>query len=79
MITIDLNKAKQIGHELRRQQRAEELAPLDDVIAKQIPGKDLTGVEADRQAIRDRFADVQVAIDKATTPEEIKAALEVQP
>ena len=79
MIIIDINKAKQIGHELRRQQRAEELAPLDEVIAKQIPGKDPAEAEAERQAIRDKYAEVQVAIDAATTPDEIKAALEVQP
>lgn len=78
MITIDLDKAKQIGHDIRRAKRAEEFAPLDEVIAKQIPGKDPAEVESERQAIRDKYAEAQVAIDAAATPDEIKAALEVQ-
>lgn len=76
-ITINLNKAKQIGHDIRRAMRAAEFAPYDEVIAKQIPGKDATEAEAKRQEIRDRYAAVQAAIDTASTPDEIKAALEV--
>lgn len=70
-----MDKAKTIGHEIRRAQRADEFAPLDAEIAKQIPGTDMLGIEAQRQAIRDRYAVVQTKIDTATTPEEIKTAL----
>ena len=73
----DLDKCKAIGHERRRAARAEEFAPHDEVIAKQIPGADAKKVEATRQAIRDKYAQVQEAIDAAATPDEIKAALEV--
>lgn len=74
-IVINLNKAKEIGHEIRRHKRAEEFAPLDDVIAKQIPGVDVAQVEEERQAIRDKYAAVQKKIDAAKTPDAIKTAL----
>ena len=58
-ITINLDKAKQIGHDIRRQKRAEEFAPLDEKIMKQIPGVDVASVELQRQAVRDKYAEVQ--------------------
>jgi hypothetical protein len=74
-ITINLAKAKEIGHDMRRTKRAEEFAPHDEVIAKQIPGKDAAKAEEARQAIRDKYDAMQVAIDSAESPEDIKAAL----
>lgn len=74
-VDVDLDKAKEIGHDLRRQQRAEEFKPLDEVIMKQIPGVDAQAAEAARQEIRDKYAAVQDAIDAAGTPDEIKSAL----
>lgn len=71
----DLDKCRAIGHDMRRAKRAEEFAPHDDVIAKQIPGKDAAAAEAARQEIRDRYSDIQADIDAATSPDEIKAAL----
>ena len=76
-ITINLDKAKAIGHDIRRAKRAEEFAPLDQQIAARIPGADFDALEADRQAIRERYAEAQVAINAAKSPDEIKAALEV--
>ena len=78
-IEHDLEKCKEIGHQHRRQQRAEEFAPHDEVIAKQIPGVDAVEAEAARQQIREKYAAVQDAIEEASTPDEIKAALEVTP
>ena len=75
MITVNIDKAKQIGHDIRRAKRAEEFAPYDEVIAKRIPGTVEAEAEAARQAIRDKYAEVQTQIDAATTPDEIKAAL----
>ena len=75
MITINIDKAKAIGHDMRRAARTEEFKPYDDAIAKQIPGND--GAEAARQAIRDKYATIQTNIEAATTPDEIKAALGV--
>jgi hypothetical protein len=73
MITINIDKAKAIGHKMRRAARTEEFKPYDEAIAKQIPGTE--GAEAARQAIRDKYATIQTNIDAATTPDEIKAAL----
>jgi hypothetical protein len=76
MITINMDKAKAIGHDKRRAMRAEEFKPYDEVIMKQIPGADHAAAEAARQAIRDKYALIQDVIEGAATPEEIKAALE---
>lgn len=78
-IEIDLDRAKAIGHDIRRAARNAAFAPLDDLIAKQIPGVDVAEVEAKRQAIRDKDKQVQQLIDAATTPDEIKAALSFEP
>ena len=75
MIVVNIDKAKAIGHDMRRAARAEEFKPHDEVIMKQIPGVDAQQAEAARQAIRDKYAAIQEQIDAAATPEEIKAAL----
>lgn len=73
-IVIDVDKAKAIGHDMRRAARAEEFKPFDEAIAKQIPGA-ADGAEAQRQAIREKYAAIQTSINAAETPDEIKAAL----
>jgi hypothetical protein len=75
MIVINMDKAKTIGHARRREARAEEFKPYDEVIMKQIPGNDAAVAEAARAAIRTKYAEMQNQIDAATTPDEIKAAL----
>ena len=72
----DLDKCKALGHDIRRQQRAEEFKPFDDIIAKQIPGADAAAAEVARSDIRLKYALIQDVIDGASTPEEIKLALE---
>jgi polyhydroxyalkanoate synthesis regulator phasin len=76
MIKINVDKAKAIGHDMRRAARAEEFKPFDEAISKQIPGA-VDGAETARQVIRDKYAAIQTSIDAAATPEEIKAALGV--
>ena len=71
----DLDKCKAIGHERRRAARAEEFKPHDEVIMKQIPGNDAAIAESARQEIRNKYAEMQDAIDAAKSPEEIKTAL----
>lgn len=63
MITIDLNKAREITHEKRRIARAEEFKPFDEIIALQIPGNDAIQAEAQRQLIRNKYAAIQLEID----------------
>ena len=75
MIVINIDKAKAIAHEARRAARAAEFEPHDAVIAKQIPGSDAQAAEAARQAIRDKYAAMQAAIDAAASVDAIKAAM----
>jgi len=76
MIAININKARAITHDLRRAARSDELAPLDAVIAKQIPGTDAETAEASRQVIRDKYAETQAAIDAATDVAALKTIVE---
>ena len=78
-VAVDLGKAKDIGHDIRRQQRSEEFQPFDEIIAKQIPGADALAAEAARAEIRDKYAEIQDAINAAETTDSIKLALEVTP
>ena len=74
----DLGKCKALGHDMRRAKRAEEFAPHDEVIMKQIPGADATAAEEARQEIRDKYADMQMAIDAAKSPDELKTILGIE-
>ena len=71
MIVINIEKAKGIAHEIRRAKRAEELAPYDEVIMKQIPNVDATEAEASRQAIRDKYATIQTNINSIADVESL--------
>lgn len=75
MITINMQKAKEIGHGLRRAAREQEFKPHDEIIMKQIPGNDSAVAEAARAEIRVKYAEIQNQIDAATTPDQIKTAL----
>ena len=75
MITVNIDKAKAIAHDVRRAARAEEFKPLDEVIMKQIPNTDVAAVEVERQAIRDKYTEMQAAIDAAATVEQIKEVM----
>ena len=73
--SIDLSKAKEVTHEIRRSQRAKEFAPFDDIIAKKIPGVLEAEAEAARVDIRNKYAVIQIKVDTATSPEDLKACL----
>ena len=75
MIIINITKAKGIAHDKRREARAEEFKPYDEVIMKQIPGADATAAEAARVAIRTKYSTMQTAIDSASTVDAIKSAM----
>ena len=72
MITINIDKAKAIAHDIRRAARAEEFNPLD--VKATIPAG-AAEVEAARQAVRDRYAAMQDQIDTAQTAEELLAVI----
>jgi hypothetical protein len=69
MITVNLNKAKTIVHDIRRAKRTAEFAPLD--IKATIPSE-AVAAEAARQAIRDKYAAIQTNIDAAPGIDELK-------
>jgi len=73
MITVNLDKAKQIAHEKRRAARAEEFAPLD--IKATIPAE-ATEAEAARQVVRDKYATIQTNIDSAADVDALKAIVD---
>jgi|TARA_R110002096_G_scaffold360207_1_gene553118 hypothetical protein len=76
MITVNLTKAKTIAHDVRRAKRAEEFAPLDEVIMKQIPGADTDAAEVSRAAVRTKYATVQTNIDAAADVAALKTVVE---
>ena len=72
MITINIDKAKAIAHDIRRAARAEEFKPLD--VKATIPSE-AAAAEAARQAIRDKHAQIQADIDAATTVDKLKTVM----
>lgn len=64
-IQIDIDKARDIAHDKRREVRAKAFEPLDKMIAAQIPGVNAEDIEAERQKIRDENAQIQADIDAA--------------
>ena len=74
MITINIDKAKAIAHDIRRAARAEEFKPLD--VKATIPAE-AAEAEAARQAIRDKYVLMQEKIDQAKTPDELKRLIPV--
>ena len=69
MIKINLDKAKNLTHEIRREARVKELKPW--VIKATIPAE-AENAEAERQKIRDNYATIQNNIDACDTEEELK-------
>jgi hypothetical protein len=75
VIKIDVTKAKEVAHGIRKADRAKQMEPHDKAIMMQIPGTPIIEIEAKRQAIRDANAVVQTNIDNAQDEVELKAAI----
>ena len=75
-IVTNMTKAKDIAHEMRRAKRAEEFAPHDEVIMKQIPGADADAAEAARVDIRAKYETVQTNINDAINEVELRNIVE---
>ena len=73
MITVNLDKAKGIAHDVRRAKRTEEFAPLD--IKATIPAEAAAAEEA-RAAIRTKYADLQTNIDAAADVDALKTIVD---
>ena len=78
MIIVDMNKAKDIGNQMRREKAQSYFAHYDRIIELNIPGQEEKRAEAEvkRAIIRQKDAVCQTAIDAATIAEQIKQALE---
>jgi hypothetical protein len=73
MISIDMTKAKDIAHKKRREARSAEFAPLD--IKATIPSE-AQAAEAARQAVRQKYAEMQTDIDAASDVASLKQIVE---
>ena len=73
MITVNVDKAKGIAHEVRRAKRSAEFAPLD--IKATIPSV-ATAAEEARAAIRTKYATIQSNIDAASDVATLKTIVE---
>ena len=73
MITINTEKAKAIAHDIRRAARTAEFAPLD--IKATIPSEAVEA-ESARQAVRDKYTEVQASINAAADVAELKQIVE---
>lgn len=73
MITVNIDKARTIAHDKRRAARSAEFAPLD--IKATIPSE-AVAAEAARQAIRDKYAALQIDIDSAPGIPELKLVVD---
>jgi hypothetical protein len=71
-IGLNLNKAKEIAHDKRREARSAEFAPLD--IKATIPFE-AEAAEIARQTVREKYAQLQEQMDAAQSEEELKALL----
>lgn len=72
VISVNMEKAKDIWREKIREARIEPLANLDADYMKALEtGADTTSVISQKQALRD--APALASIDAATTPDELKA------
>jgi hypothetical protein len=75
MITINLDKAREIHKDFMREARAPQLAALDVQFMRAVEQADTTTqaeIAAEKQALRDVTADPDIAA--ATDVEELKAA-----
>ena len=72
MITVNMQKAKEIAHDMRRAARAAEFAPLD--VKATIPSEAKMAEDA-RKVVRAKYDAMQIAIDASHTEDDLKTAL----
>lgn len=72
-IVINIDKAKNIAHDIRRAARAEEFKPLD--LKATIPSE-AVAAEAARQVVREKYSTIQSNIDLASDVAVLKTIVE---
>jgi len=76
MISVNMDKARDIHRDRVREARNPKLAAKDVEFQRALEtGADTSAIVADKQALRD--APAAAAIEAASTPEELKAAWDV--
>lgn len=76
-IKVNITKAQEIAHDKRREARAIEFKPLDEAITINIANPDkVAEIEAKRQMVRDKYAEIQTSINSSSTTDELKEILE---
>jgi hypothetical protein len=76
-VFINLEKAKEISHQLRKYQREQEFEPYDNIIMKQLPGYNFNEIESKRQLIRDKYYNIQNNIDSVLNIEELNNIISI--
>ena len=76
VVTEDVDRAREIAHQTRREKRAAEFKPNDDIIALNIPGTDIKAAEDARSQTRWKYKVMQDDLDRSKTISELKTALE---
>lgn len=74
IIRVDMDAARVIAHQYRREARERAMRPLDMKVAARIPGLDASMVERERETIRNADAMIQIKIDAAKTFDELQKA-----
>jgi hypothetical protein len=69
MIIVNLNKAKEIAHTIRRDKRLTEFAPWD--LKANIPSEAVKA-EEERQKIREKYHIMQTQIDNSISVDKLK-------
>lgn len=75
-LKVDLQRAKDIVHDARREACAKELAPYDEIIMKQVPGGDYDEAESKRAEIRTKYTAIQAEVDACADTAQLKEKLE---
>ena len=74
-IVTNVEKAKFISHAMRRSSRDTEMAPMDAIISKKIPGSSSQDAEEVRFTLRKKYALIQLQIDLAEDADQLKKIL----
>lgn len=75
-VETDLTAAKSLAHGWRRNKREQEFAPLDKEINIHISNRVKVGqVEAQRQAVRDKYDSIQTEIDRCGSEGDLRGVL----
>lgn len=72
MIKVNMTTAKEIAHDKRRQAREQEFEPLDKMAMIPMYAEK---AENQRQAVRDKYVEIQTKIDQAGSVDDLKTAL----